>query len=436
MNRLGYLLIFCILISCGSIKKTETIESNESSLACFNKKQLNSCVDSAFQEKDQDKKIKLLEQGCNNNNLSCKLKEFYENPNSTNDFSSPCLEQKDPRACYALSLSYLRLQKKKESKQLLEEICQNNYLLGCLEGAKNSNEDEKIGFLEKSCQLKDRESCFNLGDYYQQKNDVVGSQKFFFEGCQLSEVKSCFASGLINYNLGEKNKAVTFFNETCQLGGKKGCYYLGLIFKENREDEASFASFEKGCELDFSNSCFQLGNEYALRGDRNLALKYYSYSCDIAGIPENREMKSDQLYNCSMAGHYIAEFFNPKLSVPFFKIACEFPFGNEDEQDISLNACGRYGHYAKEDKILNQTIEFQKGPCMSGSKKERAINYCYNLTCLYSLMEVTDEAVNYFKLALKKGYRNFNHVINDYELSNVIQKNEIQDLIKEYTQNN
>jgi hypothetical protein len=59
----------------------------------------------------------------------------------------------------------------------------------------------------------------------------------------------------------------------------------------------------------------------------------------------------------------------------------------------------------------------------------------YNIACCYSLKNMLDEAVDYFKRSIEHGYTNWIHAITDADLINMINDSRTVDIIKELIQN-
>jgi clan AA aspartic protease (TIGR02281 family) len=64
-------------------------------------------------------------------------------------------------------------------------------------------------------------------------------------------------------------------------------------------------------------------------------------------------------------------------------------------------------------------------------REPTASNY-YNATCLYSLMNRTDEAVNFLQTAFKKGYKEFSYMETDTDLDNIRKNSKFIKLVKEW----
>lgn len=56
----------------------------------------------------------------------------------------------------------------------------------------------------------------------------------------------------------------------------------------------------------------------------------------------------------------------------------------------------------------------------------------YDAACLYSLMNMQTEALDYFKKALESGYCNFVHIVNDRDLDNIRNTEEFKQLVEKY----
>jgi tetratricopeptide (TPR) repeat protein len=60
-------------------------------------------------------------------------------------------------------------------------------------------------------------------------------------------------------------------------------------------------------------------------------------------------------------------------------------------------------------------------------------NYNYNLACAYSLGSQIDESLKYLKIALEKGYNNYEYIQNDPDMSNTRKAAPFYALIKQYS---
>jgi clan AA aspartic protease (TIGR02281 family) len=65
------------------------------------------------------------------------------------------------------------------------------------------------------------------------------------------------------------------------------------------------------------------------------------------------------------------------------------------------------------------------------NREPTADNY-YNATCLYSLMNRPDEAVNYLQTAFEKGYNEFSYMETDTDLDNIRKNSKFIKLVKEW----
>ena len=71
--------------------------------------------------------------------------------------------------------------------------------------------------------------------------------------------------------------------------------------------------------------------------------------------------------------------------------------------------------------------------CLDSLFKEKNDNgNNYEATCLYSLMGEKDKALDYLEIALKKGYRDFPHMVVDTDLDNIRETPRYKQLVEEY----
>lgn len=59
-------------------------------------------------------------------------------------------------------------------------------------------------------------------------------------------------------------------------------------------------------------------------------------------------------------------------------------------------------------------------------------SYYYHAACLYAKMDETEKAIEFLRMALEKGFKDFNHLDTDNDLRNIIQTPEINALIQEH----
>ena len=89
------------------------------------------------------------------------------------------------------------------------------------------------------------------------------------------------------------------------------------------------------------------------------------------------------------------------------------------------DSCSEFAYYylGQEDKA----IEFMDRLLATDAEG----NY-YDASCLYSLMGKTETALDYLEKALESGYKNFNHMLRDYDLDNIRETTEYQALVTKY----
>lgn len=128
-----------------------------------------------------------------------------------------------------------------------EKLCKKDNSLGCyMYGgllAKERNYDQALTFLEKSCKLKHRGACAEVGIYYLHgvggtASDSTKAKEYFKEACQLNETwidgdtrmniaVACYVTGtqyiLRNGEPVDRETASKYFSKACSLGFRQAC---------------------------------------------------------------------------------------------------------------------------------------------------------------------------------------------------------------------
>ena len=256
-------------------------------------------------------------------------------------------------------------------------------------------------------------------------------------------------------------------------------YYLGVIHERQKRYNDAISYYKQANSKD-ANSVFdvRIANCYNEMGDFANALSNIEHallvdSTDVASIWR----KADYLYNMGKADDAILEMgklieINPEASVGYrrrgwyeeysgkvedaiedytmaitlspddaYAFFCrghakynqgkkddarsDFEKAIELDTDTTALACAPFAYYYLGDN--QKAIEYQ-----NISRRNREDGDNYNSACLYSLMNKTDEALEYLRKALENGYRDFIHMELDPDLANIRSLDAYKALINEY----
>lgn len=415
----------CINSCSTSTKKTNSFNNLESD-KCF-AGDASFCIDQGLREKDSNVSLKLFKKACElKSKVGCGLVYFVGDNTSKKAkdlFGQSCFLEKDKIGCGTLGFFALANGEEEKGYSLLKQACEMKHRYSCyqlLHGfIKQKNISEVTKYANKLCDLNDDETCLWLGNHYLGLKNKKDAKALFEKSCDLKNAIGCFKRGFNFIDL--KNAKVTFayLNKACELKHAKSCFYYADLLWETKKKLESFKYYQKSCNLKFSNGCVGLGRFYSDSGDKNLAIKYYSRGCEYSQNQNNNERKSDVLFNCFLAGQYSAEYFNPKISIDFFRRGCQFKAGNEEEQDFVMDSCARLGVYNYEADTFNKAVEYTKKRCLQNKNKKNASKNCYNLSCIYSLTRKIEESIAYMRKALEFGYSDWVNLKTDFETINI-----------------
>lgn len=164
---------------------------------------------------------------------------------------------KNSQACYTLGL----LQNQAESQRSFDLACNLGHKQACNNLAKtyNSTDTSAIAAYEKSCNLKDANSCLQWGMALAANNKTEGAKSALEKACNLKNSIACERLGaLYNYARDDAN-AVKFQRKACGFNAAGACTQVGLAYslgkgvKKNNKQAILF--FNKACKLGAADAC-------------------------------------------------------------------------------------------------------------------------------------------------------------------------------------
>ncbi len=256
-------------------------------------------------------------------------------------------------------------------------------------------------------------------------------------------------------------------------------YYLGIIHEKTKRYNDAIAYYKQANSKD-ADPAFdvRIANCYNEMGDFANALNNIEHalltdSTDVSNIWN----KADYLYSMGKADDAIQEMgklieINPEASVGYrrrgwyeeysgkvedaiedytmaitlspedaYAFFCrghaKYNQGKKDEArsdfekaialdtDTTAMSCAPFAYYYLGDK--QKAIEYQIIACRNRTDGDN-----YNAACLYSLMNETDQALEFLRKALENGYRDFAHMELDPDLANVRSLDVYKALVDEY----
>lgn len=220
--------------------------------------------------------------------------------------------------------------------------------------------------------------------------------------------------GICYKELGLYLQAIDAFDQANAVEENAGVYDAKADTERlNGDYEASIRDFTKAIELDPMDSWayYRRGWVKERVGNKAGALEDYN-----AGI----EIEPDYLYTYLNRGKLYLDMGNTELANKDFNHVA-----NTESKDYIGN-CKQYALFylgRETDAIEYMNTVLENRPT-SGSY--------YDAACLYSIMNKPEQSLEYMKIALEKGYRDFIHMDVDEDLDNIRNLPEYKALIDEY----
>lgn len=178
--------------------------------------------------------------------------------------------------------------------------------------------------LERQCNNGDAESCFDLGNLYDVKQDYNKAMEFYSKSCEMGEALGCYNLGSLYYNgKGVKQdykKAREFWSKACEMNNALGCGSLGMLYykgKGVKQDYKKAMKFViKTCEID-TKICDNAIEELYIKDSD------YKNLMDIG----NNLCEKDNAFGCILLGGLYYNGFGVKQdykrAIKFLNKACD-----------------------------------------------------------------------------------------------------------------
>lgn len=226
------------------------------------------------------------------------------------------------------------------------------------------------------------QTLYRMARCKESKGDYVGALSYIEEGLAVdsSDVRFCIRKASYLHDLGETELAIAEYTHVIELIPDYTDGYSGRaqVKMDAGDLDGALEDLNMALMID-PNEVYDLnlrGNIYLLKGKKDLAQKDYERVVALDTIPSE----------------YVAAFY------------ALYELGEKEKAIAAL------------DSLLATD----------------SIDNAYDAACLYSRMGEIDKSLNYLKISLEDGYRNFYHIEHDYDLMNIRATEQYRVLIEEY----
>ncbi len=282
-------------------------------------------------------------------------------------------------------------------KVTFKKDCDKGEALACFELGRLESKEKSLFakiYFEKACRMGHERSCDYHLTSFLKENKIQDSADYYERECKSSNTYSCTVLGRIYFNLGYIKKGLDVYKKSCSNSGPSACAFLSLEHYKKNENIEELRYIEKACQLGLSGKdktpmyCVLSGNSFVRLKKINDAKKYYKLACLFKESDQKTLLY--KMLGCSRAGLF-------------------HQYGNK-----------KAGEDGKDDKefkdMYDLGVGYLKSKCLSVRKKS-SYKDCYDLAGLYSLQKKPGESLKYLELALKKGFRDWKHILVDHELN-------------------
>ena len=315
--------------------------------------------------------------------------------------------------------------------------------------------DKALINYQKTIQLDstDANAYDNIGDVYTDLKSYDKAKIYFQKAVQLdsTNAKPYNNIGTIYYFLKLYEKAIPYYQKAIQLDSTIAEPYknIGNVYYVLKLYEKAKLYYQKAIQLDNTNpnACYNLGNHYshlrtydkaiiyykkAIQLDSTDAKAYYAignvyldlkfYDEGIIYLQKTIHLDSADAKPYDRIGdvYYFLKLYNK--AIIYYKKAIAI-------DSTSVNDYSKLGYvYILQKDFKNGFLNLQKALNLSPADPW---NY-YNLACASSLAGETDKGLEYLKQALEKGFKDYEHIQKDEDISNLRKMPEFSGLMKQY----
>ncbi len=280
----------------------------------------------------------------------------------------------------------------------------------------------------------------NLGLAFFEKGDIEGSIR---EYRQSISIKPYFLDprnnlGIALFNMKQYDEAEEQFRECLRIHSQKGDVYnnLGGVMMATGNYDAAIKNYLEALRLNpyQEGVHFNLGNAYFQKGNTRKAIEHYQRAIDLRpDYPDavnNLEKAATAQKNTEQLISRIQQALGGDPTNPLLLTRLGDLFRQQSEYDQAIS------QYEKALSAHANDINAYNGLVLTYSEKKDYTNAIdillkmkhlqpdnpdiyYNLACIYAKRNMTDDAVNWLKKSIDKGFRNLGLIKKDPDLENI-----------------
>ncbi|MBI2519642.1 MAG: sel1 repeat family protein [Bdellovibrio sp.] len=268
---------------------------------------------------------------------------------------------------------------------------------------------------QKQCLNGDGEICYRVAVSYQKAAEVIMAFKFFEIGCNLDHADSCFEAGKLKEVYKSPLESELFLRKGCRFKNGDACLRISELIEERKAQAAPVemseteqekeVEEEKKKEVEESASGKVEQREFVEFEDQSGdVLLYLTHACDY----KSRE-------GCMRLGFYYDERKELEKAFVFFLRACRLD-----------QVSGCYNAGVIKSKMGQEAFGLEY--FILGCDKKNAES-CYSLAVFYSKKEQLEKGLFFLERALNYGYKDWEKLEGDGDLSNLRVSPKFQELI-------
>ena len=237
--------------------------------------------------------------------------------------------------------------------------------------------------LQKRCKENDGRACSLLGNYIMKHSSIEDSRamvrNLYNKACRLKDSQGCVWSARVEHEFGDEKESIKYIQERCKGKDAYACYTLFEMFKRDGKDEEADEYFKTSLEI-----------AHKLK-DFDASLEDFRSGCN-SGIPTS----------CTNFAILLEGLGKTKEANKLYEQACDLSDGV---------GCINLGFSQQQEGDLeNAQLNYQKACYLNESVG------CYNLACIHSKKKKNELSIQYLKLALQGGFKDWKQIEKDTDL--------------------
>jgi len=231
-----------------------------------------------------------------------------------------------------------------------------------------------------------------------------------------------FNLGLLYSNSGKPDKAIRYFNKALQIDGRfaMAYYSMGNAFMKLKQREKAINYFSKALETNPSlyMAHFNMGQAFEELGRIPEAVEQYRSTLQIN--PGYATAHSQLAATLLKTGNL------DEAAVHFYEALKRKPDSDYDRDSLLMIA-----FFHTNQKQYDKSIDTVKK--IAAIHPQESV-YDYSIACLYSISNRKEEAIEWLRKAVDKGYNDFERMKTDRNLENIRQTEAYQEILKQMPQ--